>query len=103
MGRPSDAKIDVLVSFISAAYARSVGRPATGSWSDDEESALERIIEDIFANLGIDGRPALEAGPHDAFVEDGDVRIDADHDAKKLKFSMDLAKEHRVVVRAIHG
>ena len=54
IGRPPAAKIDVLVSFISAAYARAVGRPATQSWTDNDDTALESIIEDIFANLGID-------------------------------------------------
>ena len=64
MGRPSDAKVDVLVSFISAAYAHSTGSPATRSWSYEDDTALERIIQDIFANLLIDdvysARKALE-------------------------------------------
>ena len=54
MGRPPDAKIDVLVSFLSAAYAYAVGKSATRSWSEENESAVERIVEDVFANLGID-------------------------------------------------
>ena len=55
MGRPPDEKIDVLVSFLSAAYAHAVGTPATRSWSDSkDESAVERIVGDVFANLGID-------------------------------------------------
>ena len=54
MGRPPDEKIDVLVSFLSAAYAHAVGAPATRSWSEDDESAVEKIVEDVFANLGID-------------------------------------------------
>jgi hypothetical protein len=54
MGRPPDEKIDVLVSFLSAAYAHAVGTPATRSWSEDDESAVERIVGDVFANLGID-------------------------------------------------
>jgi hypothetical protein len=54
MGRPPDTKIDALVSFMSAAYAYAVGKPATRSWSEENESAVERIVEDVFANLGID-------------------------------------------------
>ena len=54
MGRPPDEKIDVLVSFMSAAYAHALGAPATRSWSREEESAVERIVGDVFANLGID-------------------------------------------------
>ena len=54
MGRPLDAKIDVLVSFICFAYAQAVEKPAAGSWSEGKESAIEKIVEDVFANLGID-------------------------------------------------
>ena len=55
VGRPPDEKIDVLVSFLSAAYAHAVGTPTTRSWWDSEdESAVERIVGDVFANLGID-------------------------------------------------
>ena len=54
MGRPPDEKIEVLVSFLSAAYAHAVGTPATRSWSEENESAVERIVGDVFANLGID-------------------------------------------------
>ena len=55
MGRPPDEKIEVLVSFLSAAYAHAVGTPATRSWSDSkDESAVERIVGDVFANLDID-------------------------------------------------
>ena len=55
MGRPPDEKIEVLVSFLSAAYAHAVGTPAKRSWSDSkDESAVERIVGDVFANLGID-------------------------------------------------
>ena len=55
MGRPPNTAIDVLVSFISAAYAHSVGEPARQPWSDeDEDTALEVILEDVFRNLLID-------------------------------------------------
>ncbi len=54
MGRPPHEKIDVLVSSISAAYAQAVGKSATRSWSEENESAVETIVEDVFANLGID-------------------------------------------------
>lgn len=55
MGRPPHEKIDVLVSFLSAAYAHAVGTPATRSWWDSEyESAVERIVGDVFTNLGIE-------------------------------------------------
>jgi len=54
MGRPPDTEIDVLVSFMSAAYGYAVGKPATRSWSEENESAVERIVGDVFANLSID-------------------------------------------------
>ena len=54
MGRPPDAKIDVLVSSISVAYGHAVGTPVTRSWSEENESAVEKIVEDVFSNLGID-------------------------------------------------
>lgn len=54
MGRPLDEKIDVLVSLICFAYAQAVEKPAAGSWSEGKESAIEKIVEDVFANLGID-------------------------------------------------
>ena len=55
MGRPPDEKIEVLVSFMSAAYDHAVGTPAKRSWSDSkDESAVERIVGDVFANLDID-------------------------------------------------
>jgi len=53
-GRPSDAEIDVLVSFVSAAYAHAAAKPVTRSWSEEDESWIERIVEDCFANLNID-------------------------------------------------
>jgi hypothetical protein len=56
MGRPPDAKIDVLVSFICAAYAYAVGKPTARSWSEADESQIETIVEDCLANLGIDDR-----------------------------------------------
>jgi hypothetical protein len=54
MGRPPDADIDALVSYISVAYADAVGKSTTGSWSGENESAVERIVGDVFANLGVD-------------------------------------------------
>lgn len=54
MGRPPDAKIDTLVSYISVAYAYAAGKSTTGSWSGEDESAVERIVGDVFANLLID-------------------------------------------------
>ena len=54
IGQPSHAKIDTLVGLISGAYAYATGNLATRSWSDEDESAVERIIEDVLANLGID-------------------------------------------------
>lgn len=54
MGRPSDARIDVLVSFICAAYADAVGKPASRSWSESDESDIEIIVGDCFANLDVD-------------------------------------------------
>ena len=54
MGRPLDGKIDILVSSIGAAYVYAVGKSATRSWSEESESTVERIVEDVFANLGID-------------------------------------------------
>jgi len=56
MGRPSDARIDVLVSFICAAYADAISKPASRSWSESDESDVEMIVEDCLANLGIDDR-----------------------------------------------
>jgi len=53
-GRPSCAKIDVLVSRISAAYASATGEPPTRSWSEAEESNIEKIVEDCLSNIGID-------------------------------------------------
>jgi hypothetical protein len=61
MGRPPAEKIDVLVSFISSAYAAAVGKPVTRSWTDEAphswseeaESAVEKIVEDVFESLGI--------------------------------------------------
>jgi hypothetical protein len=55
-GRPSDARIDVLVSFICAAYADAISKPASRSWSESDESDVEMIVEDCLANLGIDDR-----------------------------------------------
>jgi len=54
MGRPSVARIDVLVGFICAAFADATGKPTARSWSEADESAIERIVGDCFANLGID-------------------------------------------------
>ena len=54
MGRPDDAKIDVLVSLICFAYAQAVERPAARSWSEAVETPIERIVGDCLANLGID-------------------------------------------------
>jgi hypothetical protein len=54
MGRPSDARIEVLVSFICAAYAYAVGKPTSRSWSEKGESDIEVIVGDCFANLDID-------------------------------------------------
>ena len=56
MGRPSDARIDVLVGFICAAYADAVGKPTSRSWSEAGESEIERIVGDCLANSGIDDR-----------------------------------------------
>lgn len=55
-GRPSDARIDVLVSLISAAYADATSKPASRSWSESNESDVEMIVGDCLANLGIDDR-----------------------------------------------
>ena len=54
MGRPSDARIDVLVSFICAAYANAVGKPPFRSWSEADESDIEIIVGNCFANLHVD-------------------------------------------------
>jgi hypothetical protein len=54
MGRPSDARIEVLVSFICAAYAYAVGKPTSRSWFEKGESDIEIIVGDCFANLDID-------------------------------------------------
>jgi hypothetical protein len=56
MGRPPHAKIDVLASFICAAYAYAVGKPTARSWSEADESQIEIIVGDCLANLGIDDR-----------------------------------------------
>ena len=51
----------------------------------------------------IDDRPALEISANDTLVEAGDIRVGVDQDTQKLKLSMDLAKERRVVVRAVQS
>jgi hypothetical protein len=54
MGRPPDAKIDVLVGFISGAYAHATGKPATRWGLEIVKSAVEKIVADVFANMDID-------------------------------------------------
>ena len=53
--RPKRQRVDMLISFIAAAYVGATAKVLTRSWSDDEdESSIEIILGDIFANLQID-------------------------------------------------
>ena len=61
-GRPSHAKIDVLVSLISAAYAAATNKKPSRSWSEAVESDIEMIVEDCLANMGIDDVYSAKAG-----------------------------------------
>ena len=61
-GRPSHAKIDVLVSLISAAYAAATNKKPSRSWSEAVESDIEMIVEDCLANMGIDDVFSAKAG-----------------------------------------
>jgi len=50
--RPKLQRMDMLISFIAAAYVGATGKALTRSWSDDEyESPIEMILGDIIGNL----------------------------------------------------
>ena len=83
MGRPPDAKIDVLVSFISAAYAYAVGKPVTRSWADEAprswseetESEVEKIVEDVVESLGINKKYSAKKAVQRHVKERTDLNI----------------------------
>jgi hypothetical protein len=60
--RPRNARLEMLVSFVSAAYAGATGTLVKRSWADDNRQGIEIVLDDIFVAVGIgDARSYLEA------------------------------------------
>jgi len=60
--RPRNARLEMLVSFVSAAYAGATGILVKRSWADDNRQGIEIVLDDIFIAVGIgDARSYLEA------------------------------------------
>ena len=54
-GRPTKARIDVLVSFVAAAYVSATGQEFRRAWDADEELPFHEILEALFDTLCLDG------------------------------------------------
>ena len=54
-GRPTKARIDILVSFVAAAYVSATGQEFRRAWDADEELPFHKILEALFDTLCLDG------------------------------------------------
>ena len=54
-GRPTKARIDILVSFVAAAYVSATGQEFRRAWDADEELPFHEILEALFEALCLDG------------------------------------------------
>ena len=54
-GRPNKARIDVLVSFVAAAYVLATDKEFRRKWDADEELPFHEILEALFDTLCLDG------------------------------------------------
>ena len=53
-GRPNNARIDVLVSFVAAAYVSATGMDFRRKWDSDEELPFHSILDAVFELLCLD-------------------------------------------------
>ena len=54
-GRPNKARIDVLVSFVAAAYVSAAEREFRRKWDIDDDLPFHKILEALFEALCLDG------------------------------------------------
>jgi hypothetical protein len=60
--RPRNERLEVLVSFVSAAYAGATGNLVRRAWSLEERQGIEILLDDVFDAIGIsDTRSYLES------------------------------------------
>jgi len=60
--RPKNARLELLVSLVSAAYAGATGNSVSRSWTLEEPKEIEILLDDVFDAIGIsDNHSYLEA------------------------------------------